>query len=454
MTQPAQTVIVVETSYEQIVVDVGQLEDVQRILLGEFEIESLALDQIADFGLVLLGVAAVTDEQVDALPDGLKTRQAIVAHNAERNIRDDVTAFDVLTRLLRARYKEATDRDLEIGKNRDVDQLEALPHWGGGNGLPAVATAEQFRLHGAPRPVANGGVTIGVIDSALYVGPGLAGRVADADMVTSRPPRRAWEGHAAFVTGRILLRAPNATVLVRGVLDKNGMAKAWDVAYQMAALVRKGASVLNMALASYPKDGEEPFLIRRAVQKVNEKALIVAAAGNHGDGTAATVTEGRNGLAAQVLTTGPTAKAYPAASPGVVAVGAARVKEAEGGVTLIPAKFTPRVDWVQVWAPGVEQVSTFLEENVEARTAAVAGNVATITLTNLGNFNGYASWSGTSPATGDVSGEIARLAATDDLDGVQGALDAIRKRRAVGQADATDIRPAHGLEDWAEADQA
>jgi hypothetical protein len=232
------------------------------------------------------------------------------------------------------------------------------------------------------------------------------------------------------------------------VLDKNGMAKAWDVAYQMAELVRLGATVLTMALASYPQDGEEPFLIGRAVKCVNQKALVVAAAGNHGNGGAVAITEGRNRETGQVLVKDPTATAYPAASAGVVAVGAASVETVGGQCTLIPANLTPRVDWVDVWAPGVDQVSTFLEGNVEARGATVDGDNITITAKNLGAFTGFASWSGTSSATGDVSGEIATFAGANDRAGVQKGFDEILSRRRINDADESDIRPANWPGDW------
>ena len=73
----------------------------------------------------------------------------------------------------------------------------------------------------------------------------------------------------------------------------------------------------------------------------------------------------------------------------MIAVGAA---DADGGI----ADFSPRVPWVDVYTRGVDLESTYL--NARVRRPENRGSE---------EFNGYATWSGTSFAAAVVSGAIA-----------------------------------------------
>lgn len=444
MVQPHPTINVVDSEYEQIVVDVDDMPDKVGPLLDEFGIKHLEIDRIDAFGVVLIGIELPGAADVDKLPGAAQARAEIQEYVGEQA----ETPLDVLLRIIRDRYPGA---EPQMGKNRDVDQLEALPHVGGGEDLPAPVDASAFPL--AARGPAPIGPKIGVLDSAMYPHERLEGRYESDELVTDRPPRRAWEAHAAFVVGRILLRAPDADVTVRRVLDTNGMAKAWDVAYQMADLAAGGATIINMSLGCFTKDNTAPFLLSRAAERVTETALIVAAAGNHGVAGAVAIGEGRDGPTPLVLTRDPQAKVWPAALglPGVIAVGAAAECTSGDGVRLRPAAFTPRVDWIDVWAPGVGVASTFLHGLAAARVVDMptAEDVFTVSALNLGPFAGYATWSGTSTATGDVTGEIARLADGRTLDHAAKAYEEIHSRPGVGVVGDTDIRPHTGDTDWA-----
>ncbi|WP_260615393.1 S8 family serine peptidase [Microbispora sp. KK1-11] len=93
--------------------------------------------------------------------------------------------------------------------------------------------------------------------------------------------------------------------------------------------------------------------------------------------------EALTGFPAVVACAGNTASSrpfWPAALPGVVAVGAL-----DGDAR---AGFSAYGPWVDVWAPGVGLVSSFLD---------------------YGDFHGYAAWSGTSFAAAVVTGALARL---------------------------------------------
>jgi membrane-anchored mycosin MYCP len=435
---------IVDSEYEQVVVDVDDLRDKVKPLLDEFGINHVEIDQIDAFGVVLVGIAPLSVAAVDGLPGAAQARADIRAYSGAQT----ETPLDVLLRIIRNRYPGAAEP--QMGKNRDVDQLEALPHVGGGEGLPAPVAAKAFPLQD---PVAApNGPKIGVLDSAMYPNKRLEGRYKSDALVTDRPPRRAWEAHAAFVVGRILLRAPDADITVRKVLDTNGMAKAWDVAYQMADLAAGGVTVINMSLGCFTEDNTAPFLLTRAAQRVTKTALIVAAAGNHGVAGAAAIVEGRDGPTPTVLTRDPKAPVWPAALrlPRVIAVGAAAECSSGEGVRLRPADFTPRADWINVWAPGVDVASTFLDGYAAVRVVEMPtdDNDFTVEVMNLGPFDGYATWSGTSAATGDVTGEIVRLAKGAGLLDAEDAVQEIHDRPRVGLVDGTDIRPYTGDTDW------
>jgi len=103
----------------------------------------------------------------------------------------------------------------------------------------------------------------------------------------------------------------------------------------------------------------------------------------------------------------------------VLAVGAL-----DGGVA---ADFNPRgaggegtAPWIDVFAPGVNTVSTYLGDGGGEKVLVrdIAGNE------ELDEFAGWASWSGTSFAAGEVTGAVAALLARG-----HGPLDAVAEVR-------------------------
>lgn len=435
---------------DRIVVDLDDQVFVERSL-DRLRVErSSAVDVIGAFRIARIAIAAVTDEQADGLPGGADARAQIEDHNTAQGLHLHVTAMDVLLRLIR---NHAAPRELKMGKDRDIDQLEALPHSGGGEGPPRPGQATVFGSLPPASPTGGVGIRVGVLDSALYPNAELDKRYELSDMLTSDPPRRAWTGHATFIAGRILRRAPDASLVVRQVLDENGTASGWDVAVTMADFLRRGVPILNMSLGGWTPDNQEPFLMRTAVAElIRNKIVLVASAGNHGNGPAvAAQPDGKGGFTPLVLTDDRRAKTWPAALPGVIAVGAATVRTgADGRTTLSPTDFTPRdVDWISAWAPGSGVTSTFLDGDVDAVVPTVSGHDIALTHTDLGAFGGYAIWGGTSMAAGEVTGEIARLAADHNGDMAAAWAD-IRKRPVIAIADGSDVRPSgRGNSDWA-----
>ncbi|WP_329056120.1 S8 family serine peptidase [Amycolatopsis sp. NBC_01488] len=268
-----------------------------------------------------------------------------------------------------------------LGKNRTLsNQFGAYPQTQSQGDFDPVRAARPDTT-GAD-PAAGRGVRIGLLDTKLYRHPDLDGHyetpAGDStfdlpDPGTATP----WEnGHATFVAGMILAQAPAATLVVRDVLDANGRASAWDTVVELAGFLDDGVDVLNLAIGTRAQDGDCPLIVRRAVERLSPHLTIVAAAGNHGG-----IPGIRNGL----TRTSPT---WPAALTGVIAAGATK---ADG--TLAP--YSPDLPWVTCTALGDEVVSTYLSGKVTLRSGDVQ------------DFEGYATWRGTSFATATVSGAIA-----------------------------------------------
>lgn len=306
-----------------------------------------------------------------------------------------------------------------MGKVREA-MIGALPHIGAGWEYPIqkdVGAQGVFALKNASSPDGQG-VRIGMIDSGLYPHPGLEGRWEE---LPGHPSK--WEddeeypwllGHAVFGLGRMLDRAPGARPWVRGLLeidpyDNREVPKTtiWNLAKAMTDAVDAKVAVLNLSLGCYASDGKTPFVLERAVDVLARKGIvIVAAAGNHGEGKGPVV---------------PNGPIFPAACSGTVAVGAFT-----NTAPYLRASFSPpEAPWIALGAPGDEVPSTYLHGRV--RFSQLAGLPEAPADQD---FAGHAHWSGTSFAAAAVSGEIARLMTRDGLT----AQEAVNKLRQTDPA--------------------
>jgi subtilisin family serine protease len=262
-----------------------------------------------------------------------------------------------------------------IGRNRRVLPVTGAHNIGGGDACAPTMADLQLR----PRNAEPGyGVKVGIADTALYAHPWLAGAFQAA-------PASMWDdlggspdfssGHATFVAGLILQRAPGVTLEARRVLGDNGQADSWDVAKDLVRFARTGLDVLNLSFGCFTDDNKAPLVLSTALDRLDSRVVVVAAAGNQG----ATADRSR--------------PMWPAALDEVVGVA---TMDGEGR----RPSWSPDPDlpWIDATARGEDVTSTYLAGKVDLHTVNRVVDEP---------FNGYARWSGTSFSAAQVSGAIA-----------------------------------------------
>lgn len=288
----------------------------------------------------------------------------------------------------------------EMGKNRTISPVMGFPHVSGclADDPRQLLFADPEIMDGQgwpPRPTEPGhGVQVGLLDTKMYRNPWLdGGYLATADDLLEIPSSGdlpAPEGHATFIAGLILHQAPGAQLTVRRAMGTQALGKVWDVAKAMVQVADEGVHILNLSFGCYTDDGQPPLVLAKAVQRLSRDVLLVAAAGNHGN-----IEELRDkgDAAAWMKNIKDTTPVWPAAFPEVTAVGAT---DAFGE----PAPFSPKLPWVDVTARGVGVKSTYLTGLVRLSRPASDSNPTQ-------EFDGFATWDGTSFAAGTVSGAVA-----------------------------------------------
>ena len=379
--------IVVDLAHRDLVV--GYLNDVDT---GEVNAEPGDTNELLGLGVVrLLAVAKTADKFMVDWGERIPINPQPV--HAGAKLSDTTKILDGLRVAIGAAQGGWWPR---MGKMREA-MIGALPHIGAGWEYP---TSQYVGAQGALEPADSPDgqdVRIGMIDSRMYPHPELDERwsalpgFATAWQVDEEYP---WLlGHAVFGLGRLLERAPGARPWVRGVLeidpyDNKEVPKAtvWHLAKAMTDAANANVQILNLSLGCYTSDGQAPFILERAVDVLSRKGIvIVAAAGNHGEGKG------------PVVASGPI---FPAACPGVVAVGAFGTAKPYSRASFSP----PEAPWIALGAPGDDVRSTYLHGHV--RFSQLPGLPEAPADQD---FPGHAQWSGTSFAAATVSGEIARF---------------------------------------------
>jgi membrane-anchored mycosin MYCP len=301
--------------------------------------------------------------------------------------------LDELLKGLRLRFARDYDNWLPtFGKNRTISKIAGSPHVDGGGVGPAQLTSTPLDPRTAPPQQRS--VRVGLLDTRILSHEWLAGGYLARPDELVQPqqlhPYLSTQAHATSVASRILDRAPVAEVHLRRVLDKDAAADSWEVATTMAEVAEAGFDVVNLSFGEYfTDDGQPPLVIGTAVQLLSAHSVIVAAAGNHGNVASRPAGTVPPGLTEK-------SPSYPAALPGVLAVGAL---DADGK----PAPFSPKdAPWIRLMAPGVNLTVAYLSGDV-----LVAAEDGTFDNAQQLRFAGWAECSGTSYAAGMVTGEIA-----------------------------------------------
>jgi membrane-anchored mycosin MYCP len=299
---------------------------------------------------------------------------------------------------LRARSREQHQAEPEMGKDRVVLAGEGLPIISP-KVIPSAAYGPFAARGDRPQPGVDpkpdgSGVVVGVLDTAV-----IASVVRDPDYedivtfssnseTTPDAVKEAWQGHGTFVTALIRAQAPRAEIRVRAILPGDGFATAWEAARGMAELQAAGAQVINMSIGCVTGDHQPPFALRAAVDGLQDKVLLVAAAGNY-DPDAGSWPP-------------PT---WPAALEAVLAVGSI---SGQGSYSA----FSPDEPWVDLVAVGENVTSAFKDGDVLCLLPGGA--------TRTRRFWGTATWSGTSFAAATVSGRLATRASASGSKDWQG----------------------------------
>ncbi|MER6827893.1 S8/S53 family peptidase [Streptosporangium sp. NPDC000563] len=241
----------------------------------------------------------------------------------------------------------------------------------------------------APTGRAAGAVTVVLADTGLAEHPWWQGspwfleRGREADEVPDSDGDGELDlqaGHGTFIAGLILRSAPSARLRPIRVLDGHGVGDEAGLLHLLERLRADPPQVLNLSFGGHTFDDRPSPLVEAALEALTG-TVTVACAGN----------------------TASDRPFWPAASPGVIAVGAL---DPDGGAR---APFSAYGAWVDACARGEWLSSTFLEH---------------------GAFNGYARWSGTSFATALVSGAIAAACADRSAqEAVKHVLDPAKTRR-------------------------
>ena len=202
------------------------------------------------------------------------------------------------------------------------------------------------------------------------------------------------QGHGSFVTGVVRQGAANATVRSYRVVDTDGVAEEWYLGHQLGLVLATGARVINLSLAA-PTRSDQSLMGLSALEgaalgeRKGQSAvapIVVAAAGNSHE----------------------TRRWYPAADDWTISVGAVQL---DGPKKDTPkrAPFSNFGNWVDVWAPGVDVVSSFEAKPFQTSSGQL-------------EFDGTAVWSGTSFSAAHVSGKVAEIVQKNPRLGRDGVL--------------------------------
>ncbi len=381
---------------DQIVVALSDL-DLVAAALGHLGVRTGRIQPHESLGLALIPRLTGIQRGIQALKQDSAVDRALSAFVRDRATEPGapgLTQLDLLLKGLRVQFaQQYQDWQPVIGKNHAINQIAGSPHIGGGSvgdPLPTSNCLEPRDRH----PAGGRGVRVGLLDTRIFPAQWLAGGyfALPGDLIDPEENLKAPQAHATSVASRILNCAPAAEIHLRRTLDDYTTGDAWTAATMMATIAAEGFDVVNLSFGEYfTDDGNPPIVLAAAAKLLCSRSVVVAAAGNHGNVSGLDPGLVPDGLAEN-------SPSYPAALPGIVAVGAL---DPNG----MPAAFSPKcAPWIRLMAPGSDLTVVYLSGNVLIQHKNIHGQI--ISHREEG-FTGWAACSGTSYAAAIVTGEIA-----------------------------------------------
>jgi subtilisin family serine protease len=306
--------------------------------------------------------------------------------------------------------RDGTDRVPGFGD--DVVTVDYLFHISGNGGICPADEPEPIPPGTPPDPppsadrAAGTGIRVVVVDTGLDPqAPAthwwLREVDGDDDPLVATNPLQTYAGHGTFIAGVVRSMAPRAEVIVRHAFSKVGaqfetvLVRALD-----RVLFEDRPDVICMSAGTRAMDVFGPRVLNWFYEtrfRRYKGVVFVVAAGND---------SGRTHF-------------WPAAAPWTVSVGALAVDWRSR------ADFTNFGSWVDVYAPGERLINAFPTGRYEYKEPERQGQSA--------DFDGMASWSGTSFSTPLVAGLIAaRMSATGE-NGPDAASALLAQARAAAQ---------------------
>jgi subtilisin family serine protease len=249
-----------------------------------------------------------------------------------------------------------------------------------------------------PAPAARAGrvIDVGVVDTGIAQDPNINAflracitedSAADGDTPDYDGDGKVESpaGHGTFVAGAIALCEPRVRIHVVRAVDRQGAVSDSDLA---AALVRlrervgDRLDILNLSLGAWTYDDAAPRDVARLLGKLPDHTVVLSAAGNL--------------QSSRVF--------WPAAMERVIGVGAV----IRAGTGWRRAEYSNHGRWVDAVAHDGGVAAGAGQDSTGAQVSAYYMEV--------GAFDGWASWRGTSFTTPKVAGRIARLMAERDVD--------------------------------------